>query len=32
MTIEDYKKELDKNGLMRFWKKPPPVEALNKDG
>jgi hypothetical protein len=25
MTIEEYKKELDKNGLMRFWKKPPVV-------
>jgi len=23
---------LDKNGLMRFWKKPPQVEAVNKDG
>jgi hypothetical protein len=32
MTIEEYKKELDKNGLMRFWKKPPVVEVLNKDG
>lgn len=32
MTIEDYKKELDKNGLMRFWKKAPAVEAVDKDG
>jgi hypothetical protein len=32
MTIEDYKKELDKNGLMRFWKKAPAVEAINKEG
>jgi len=22
MTYEDYKKELDKTGLMRYWKKP----------
>ena len=32
MTIEDYRKELDKNGLMRFWKKAPAVEIVNRDG
>lgn len=32
MTYEEYKKELDKTGLMRFWKKAPVVEAVNKDG
>lgn len=32
MTIDEYKKELDKTGLMRFWKKAPAVEAVNKDG
>ena len=25
MSFEDYKKELDKTGLMRFWKKAPAV-------
>ena len=25
MTFEDYKKQLDKTGLMRFWKKAPAV-------
>ena len=25
MTLEDYKKELDKIGLMRFWNKPPAI-------
>jgi putative SOS response-associated peptidase YedK len=28
MTIDEYKKELDKTGLMRFWKKAPTVEAV----
>ena len=32
MTIEDYKKQLDKTGLMRFWKKKEPVEKVGKDG
>ena len=32
MTYDEYKKELDRTGLMRFWKKPPTVEAVNKDG
>ena len=32
MTIDDYKKELDKVGLMRFWKKPPAVEAVSASG
>lgn len=32
MTIEDYKKELDSKGLMRFWKKKEPVESVGKDG
>jgi hypothetical protein len=32
MTYEEYKKELDRTGLMRFWKKAPVVEAVNKDG
>ncbi len=32
MTYEDYKKQLDKTGLMRFWKKAPAVQAVNKDG
>jgi hypothetical protein len=32
MTFEDYKKELDKTGLMRFWKKPPAVEAVTATG
>ncbi len=30
MTVEEYKKELDKKGLMRFWKKKEPVEAVGK--
>ena len=25
MTFEDYKKELDKTGLMKYWKKAPAV-------
>jgi hypothetical protein len=32
MTIDEYKKELDKTGLMRFWKKPPVVEAVDQNG
>ena len=28
MTFQDYQKELDKTGLMRYWKKPPPVQAV----
>jgi hypothetical protein len=32
MTMEEYKKELDKTGLMRFWKKKEPVEIVGKDG
>lgn len=32
MTVEEYKKELDKTGLMRFWKKPPAVEAVVANG
>jgi hypothetical protein len=32
MTFEDYKKELDKTGLMRYWKKPPAVEAVGPTG
>ena len=32
MTFEDYKKQLDKTGLMRFWKKAPEVEAVGPSG
>lgn len=32
MTVEEYKKELDRTGLMRFWKKKEPVEAVGRDG
>lgn len=32
MTIEEYKKELDNKGLMRFWKKKEPAETVGKDG
>jgi putative SOS response-associated peptidase YedK len=31
MTAEEYRKELDKKGLMRFWKKEP-VEVVGKEG
>jgi len=32
MTFEDYKKELDKTGLMKYWKKAPVVEAVGVNG
>jgi hypothetical protein len=32
MSIEDYKKELDKTGLMKYWKKAPSVEAIGISG
>ena len=32
MTFEDYKRQLDKTGLMRFWKKAPAVEAVGPSG
>ena len=32
MTFEDYKKELDKTGLMKYWKKAPAVEAVGITG
>jgi putative SOS response-associated peptidase YedK len=32
MTIDEYKKELDKTGLMRFWKKAPAMEAVDANG
>lgn len=28
MTIDEYKKELDKTGLMKYWKKAPEVVAV----
>ena len=28
MNFEDYKKELDKTGLMKYWKKAPTVQAI----
>jgi putative SOS response-associated peptidase YedK len=32
MTVEDYKKELDKTGLMKYWKKAPAIEAVGISG
>ena len=32
MTVDEYKKQLDRTGLMRFWKKAPAVEAVNTSG
>ena len=31
MTFEEYQKELDKNGIMKFFKKIP-VQTVDKDG
>jgi len=32
MTVDEYKKQLDKTGLMKYWKKAPAVEAVGTNG